>query len=80
MTLARRLLPLVLFFTLWVPAARAWSWPVDGPVLQGFSFDRAHPYAAGQRRGVDIGATAGAPVLAPAAGTVTFAGPVPEAG
>ena len=34
-----------------VSAAGAWTWPVDGPVLRPFSFDRAHPYAAGQHRG-----------------------------
>src|SRR6476469_2010757 len=64
-----------------VPAAGAWTWPVAGPVLQGFTFDRAHPYAGGQHRGIDIGATAtGATVLAPAAGVVTFAGGVPASG
>jgi murein DD-endopeptidase MepM/ murein hydrolase activator NlpD len=62
------------------PVARAWTWPVDGPVLQGFSFDPAHPYAAGEHRGVDIGAGSGDSVRAPAAGTVTFAGTVPSSG
>ena len=28
-------------------------------VLQTFSFDRAHPYAGGQHRGIDIGGAAG---------------------
>src|SRR6266567_112295 len=47
-----------------VPAsALGWTWPVAGPVLIGFSFDPAHPYAAGQHRGIDIGAPAGAPEL-----------------
>ncbi|HET7566972.1 MAG TPA: peptidoglycan DD-metalloendopeptidase family protein [Gaiellaceae bacterium] len=73
----RRLLPLVLLFVLWVPAAAAWTWPVDGPVVQGFAFDPDHPYAGGQHRGIDIGASAsGIPVLAPAAGTVTYAGTI----
>jgi len=76
----RRLLPLVFFLVFWVPAARAWTWPVHGPVLQTFVFDHAHPYAAGQHRGIDIGAEAGAPVLAPSSGTVTFAGFVPGSG
>lgn len=76
----RRLLPLVLLFVLWVPAAHAWTWPVGGPVVQGFAFDPAHPYTGGQHRGVDIGASAGAPVAAPAAGVVTFAGSVPTSG
>ena len=63
-----------------VPAAQAWTWPVDGPVLQPFAFDPSHPYAAGQHRGIDIGGGAGASVVAPAAGTVTFAGSVPSSG
>jgi hypothetical protein len=61
-------------------AAQAWTWPVDGPVLRPFSFDRAHPYAAGQHRGVDLRAETGTAVLAPAAGVVSFAGTVPTGG
>ncbi len=73
----RRLLPLVLFLVLWVPVAHAWTWPVDGAVVQGFAYDPAHPYAGGQHRGVDIAASAaGIPVLAPASGTVTYAGSI----
>jgi hypothetical protein len=53
---------------------------VRGPVLQTFSFDPAHPYAAGERRGIAIGAAAGAPVAAPASGAVSFAGTVPASG
>src|SRR5581483_4206374 len=60
--------------------ASAWTWPVQGQVLQGFSFDPAHPYAAGQHRGIAIAAVSGAPVIAPAAGVVTFAGTVPGNG
>jgi hypothetical protein len=68
-------------FLVWTPAAFAWSWPVHGPVLEPFSYDAAHPYAAGQHRGIDIGAgAAGQSVVAPAAGTVTFAGWVPTSG
>src|SRR5690242_550724 len=62
------------------PGARAWTWPATGDVLQPFVFDPAHPYAAGQHRGIDIGAAPGDPVRAPAAGTVTFAGTVPGSG
>ena len=72
----RLLALLVLMLVLWVPAAGAWTWPVDGPVVQGFSFDHANPLAAGQHRGVDIGAAAGTPVRAPAAGSISFAGTV----
>ena len=54
---------------------------MQGPVEQPFSYDEAHPYAAGQHRGVDIGAdAAGETVVAPAAGTVSFAGSVPTSG
>ena len=41
------------------PTAAAWTWPADGPVLQPFLFDPAHPYAAGQHRGVDVGGPTG---------------------
>src|SRR3954447_25740063 len=77
LTTIRRLALLLLVFLVWTPAAYAWSWPVQGPVLQSFSYDESHPYASGQHRGVDIGAdAAGETVVAPAAGTVSFAGSV----
>jgi Peptidase family M23 len=80
-TILRRLSLPLLVFLLWTPAAYAWSWPVQGPVLQPFSYDEAHPYAAGQHRGIDIGADAtGETVVAPAAGTVSYAGTVPTNG
>jgi Peptidase family M23 len=54
---------------------------VQGPVLKPFAYDEAHPYAAGQHRGIDIGAdSVGTSVGAPAAGTVSFAGTVPTNG
>jgi Peptidase family M23 len=59
--------------------ARGWAWPVQGPVLRGFSFG-SDPYAGGLHRGIDIGAETGAPVVAPSSGTVTFAGTVPTGG
>jgi murein DD-endopeptidase MepM/ murein hydrolase activator NlpD len=62
------------------PTAGAWTWPTSGAVLQPFSFDPAHPYAAGQHRGIDVAGAAGSTVAAPAAGTVTFAGSVPGSG
>ena len=62
-----------------VPPAAAWTWPVKGPVLQKFVLGD-DPYAAGQHRGIDIGAPAGATVFAPVSGTVSFAGTVPVSG
>lgn len=59
--------------------ALAWTWPVDGDVVRAYALGD-DPYAAGQHRGIDIAATAGALVRAPAAGTVTFAGFVPSGG
>jgi Peptidase family M23 len=59
--------------------AFAWTWPVDGPVLRPFVLG-GDPYAAGQHRGIDVGAAQGASVRAPAAGTVSFAGTVPGGG
>jgi Peptidase family M23 len=61
------------------PAAHGWTWPVDGPVLRPFSFG-SDPYAAGQHRGIDIGAPSGTPVRAAAGGVVSFAGTVPKGG
>jgi hypothetical protein len=63
-----------------VSTAQAWTWPVDGPVVRVFSFDHAHPYAAGQHRGVDLGAAAGTGVRAPFSGVASFAGTVPGGG
>jgi hypothetical protein len=77
----RRLaLVLVCAFALPVSTARAWTWPVDGPVLRPFVFDHDSPYTAGQHRGIDIGASVGLPVLAPAEGVVSFTGTVPNGG
>jgi hypothetical protein len=71
----------VIVFLVWVPVANAWSWPVHGKVLAPFSYDEAHPYHAGQHRGIDIAAGAtGDPVVAPEGGTVSFAGFVPTSG
>src|SRR5918994_5203479 len=61
------------------PAAHAWIWPAAGPVLRPFSLG-PNPYAGGQHRGIDIAAELGSPVLAPAAGTVSFVGSVPGGG
>src|SRR5205085_2258881 len=61
-------------------SAAAWTWPADGLVLQPFAFDPAHPYAAGQHRGIDVAGAAGTKVRAPAGGVVSFAGTVPASG
>jgi hypothetical protein len=76
----RLLLAAVLAALLFAPAGEAWTWPAAGAVLQPFLFDPAHPYTAGQHRGIAIGGDPGTTVLAPAAGTVTFAGTVPSSG
>src|SRR4051812_38353260 len=70
----------VLAVLAFAPTASAWTWPADGAVLQPFLFDPAHPYAAGQHRGIDVGGSAGSTVRAPSAGVVTFAGTVPSSG
>jgi murein DD-endopeptidase MepM/ murein hydrolase activator NlpD len=57
-----------------VASNQQWSWPLDGSptVLRGFELPAA-PWLAGHR-GVDLSTSAGAPVRAAGAGTVTFAG------
>jgi hypothetical protein len=76
-----KLTTVAVVFLVWVPVASAWSWPVQGKVLQPFSYDETHPYDAGQHRGIDIDAGAtGDPVVAPESGTVSFAGFVPTSG
>ncbi len=60
-------------------AGAAWRLPVDGAIVGRFHVG-ADPFAAGQRRGVDLAAAPGARVVAPCAGTVAFAGSVPGFG
>lgn len=55
-------------------ASGTWSWPVKGPVIRGFDPPDS-PYGSGHR-GIDIAAPAGSVAVAPADGTVAFAGPV----
>ena len=59
------LLPVVFAFLVGAAPASAWTWPVEGPVMQPFSFG-GDPYAGGQHRGIDVGAASNAPVRAPA--------------
>jgi murein DD-endopeptidase MepM/ murein hydrolase activator NlpD len=54
--------------------APAWTWPVVGPVVQPFD-PPEDPFGSGHR-GIDIAVPVGTSIAAPAAGTVTFAGPV----
>jgi murein DD-endopeptidase MepM/ murein hydrolase activator NlpD len=56
------------------PATGLWTWPVAGPILRAFD-PPDNPYGSGHR-GIDIGATVGTPILAPAAGVVSFSGKV----
>jgi murein DD-endopeptidase MepM/ murein hydrolase activator NlpD len=51
-----------------------WLWPVTGPLTRSFDPPDS-PYGSGHR-GIDIAVPYGTVVAAPAAGTVTFAGPV----
>jgi murein DD-endopeptidase MepM/ murein hydrolase activator NlpD len=56
------------------PAAGLWTWPVTGPILRAFD-PPDNPFGSGHR-GIDIGTAVGTPIVAPAAGVVSFAGKV----
>jgi murein DD-endopeptidase MepM/ murein hydrolase activator NlpD len=56
----------------------AWRWPATGPITTEFATRRAYndgPYNE-YHGGLDIAAPLGAPVVAPAAGRVVYAGPL----
>jgi hypothetical protein len=71
---------LIAFVALPPAAAEAWTWPVRGPVIGRFAYVRANPFAAGQRRGVDLAAPRGTPVVAACGGRVRFAGAIGTSG
>src|SRR4051794_32445949 len=75
----RMLLAFLLLALVAAPAAGAWSWPVGGAVLRPFVLGD-DPYTGGQHRGLDIATAPGETVVAPAAGTVSYAGTVPTGG
>jgi murein DD-endopeptidase MepM/ murein hydrolase activator NlpD len=50
----------------------AWRWPIIGPVLSPFDPPDT-PFGSGHR-GIDVAADPGSPLVAPAPGTVKFAG------
>jgi peptidase M23-like protein len=55
-----------------------WRWPVPAHALAGrFAYSPSRPFAAAQRRGIDIVAAPGATVRSACGGRVTFAGRVP---
>src|SRR4051812_17463356 len=58
--------------------AERWRRPLPGgAVVAAFTYERTAPYQRGRRRGIDIAAAPGTPVLAPCAGTVSHVGRVP---
>lgn len=62
-----------------IAAAGGWTSPVDGSLLRAFSVG-PNRFAAGQHRGIDLAAPAGARVLSACGGRVSFAGVVPRGG
>jgi Peptidase family M23 len=62
------------------PPHATWRWPLRGRVVGAFRLTPRAPFARGQRRGIDIAASPGAPVRAACPGRVTFAGPLPHNG
>jgi hypothetical protein len=64
-----------------VAADERWRRPLPGgAIVAPFTYERAMPYMHGRRRGIDIHARPGAPVLAVCSGRVGYAGRVPGFG
>jgi hypothetical protein len=72
-------LVLALLLLLASPAVAGWRAPVGGAVVGRFAVG-PDPFAPGQRRGVDLAAPPGRPVVAPCSGRVAFAGALPRGG
>jgi len=70
----------VMLLALLAPApAAAWTWPVEGPVIDRFAYG-PDPFARGQHRGIDLGAPPGTRVHAACPGRVRFAGTAGRSG
>jgi hypothetical protein len=61
-------------------AAASWRAPVRGHVLRAFAYSQRTPFARGARRGVELAAAPGDPVVAPCSGPISFRGSVPRFG
>src|SRR4051794_41657389 len=63
------------------PVRERWRWPVPSHSLAGrFAYTPRHPFAAAQRRGIDIVVAPGATVRAACAGRRALARPGPGGG